>query len=291
MVAVKSGELGFEKQLLTIDGRTRTYLVHRPSGTYSAEPLPVVLAFHGGGSNAEAMMQFSGLNDKADQAGFLAVYPNGTGRYKGRYTWNAGNCCAYAQWNRVDDVSFVRALLEELDRSYLIDPSRVYATGMSNGGMMAYRLASEMAGSIAAIAPVAGAMATEKCSPSEPVSVIHFHGREDQFAPFDGGQGERSLLPIDHYSVEHSIQAWLEANQCSRQALEEEVLTGESGDRVLKRRYGPGRSDSEVVVYIIENGGHTWPGRLSPLKMLGRSTLEISANDLMWEFFKKHPKK
>jgi polyhydroxybutyrate depolymerase len=291
MVTVESGEPGFEEQVLKIDGRMRTYLVHSPLNRLSSGRLPVVLAFHGGGSNAEAMMQFSGLNEKADQAGFLAVYPNGTGRYKGRYTWNAGNCCAYAQWNRVDDVSFVKAMLEELDRSYLIDRSRVYATGMSNGGMMAYRLASEMAGSIAAIAPVAGAMATEECSPSEPVSVIHFHGREDKFAPFDGGRGERSLLPIDHYSVEHSIEAWLEANECGPEPLEEDLLTGESGDRVLKRRYGPGRSCSEIVVYIIENGGHTWPGRLSPLRMLGRSTLEISANDLMWEFFEKHPKK
>src|SRR4029077_11358983 len=108
-----------------------------------------VLAFHGGGSNAEQMVHFCGMNEKADQADFIVVYPNGSGRLDRALTWNGGNCCGYAMLNNVDDVSFVRALLSDLERVVAIDPKRVYATGISNGGIMAYRLASELSDRIA----------------------------------------------------------------------------------------------------------------------------------------------
>src|SRR5262249_41276708 len=150
-------------------------------------PFPVVLAFHGGGSNAGQMVRFSGLNDKADQAGFLVVYPNGTGRLEQALTWNGGNCCGYAMLNKVDDGAFVRALLDDLGKVAKVDAKRVYATGMSNGAILAYRLASELSDRIAAIAPVSGPMGTEKCNPTRPVPVLHFHGTDDDFAPFKGG--------------------------------------------------------------------------------------------------------
>jgi polyhydroxybutyrate depolymerase len=139
------------------------------------------------------MVAFTGLNEKADEAGFLAVYPNGTGE-KRSLTWNGGNCCGYAVENQVDDVGFVRALLDDLEKVVTVDPSRVYATGISNGAIMAYRLASELSDRIAAVAPVAGPMGTATCSPRRPVSVMHFHGTDDQFAPCRraGGRGASS---------------------------------------------------------------------------------------------------
>jgi polyhydroxybutyrate depolymerase len=278
-----------EKSSFQVGGKTRTYFVHRPPGRKTAERYPLVLALHGGGSNAEAMMHFSGLNEKSTQAGFIVVYPNGTGRYRNRYTWNAGRCCAYAQRNEVEDVGFIRELIGELKKRYSVDSDRIFATGMSNGAMMVYRLASELADQVAAIAPVAGAMATETCSPSRPVSVVHFHGTNDQFAPFGGGVGQWSLVKISHLSVEYTVKAWVAANGCSPKPIESRVPNRvDDGTVVRSRTYEKGQEGSEFLLYIIEGGGHTWPGRPTPLKRLGKSTRNISANDLMWAFFRRH---
>jgi polyhydroxybutyrate depolymerase len=277
---------------LEVDQRTRTYLIHVPPSYDGTKAVPVVLAFHGGGSNAQQMVSFCGLNDKADQEGFLVVYPNGTGRLARMLTWNAGNCCGYAQAQNVDDVAFVRALLDDLAKIAKIDAKRVYVTGISNGGMMAYRLASELSDRIAAIAPVGGPMGTETCRPSRPVSVMHFHGTADQFAPFKGGQGEKSVSRINFYSVEHSIRCWVKTNGCKEESLTvREPDKVDDGTHVVRKTYGGGRDGSEVVLVSIEGGGHTWPGRESRLKFLGKSTGNISANDIMWQFFQKHPKK
>lgn len=155
--------------------------------------------------------------------------------------------------------------------------------------MMAYRLASELADQIAAIAPVAGAMATETCDPMRPVSVVHFHGTEDQFSPFEGGLGSRSLVHVAHLSVDHSIRSWVLANGCSTEAIRSRVPSRvDDGTLIQSVLYDSGRENSEVLLYIIEGGGHTWPGRPTPLKRLGKSTLNLSASDLMWAFFQRH---
>jgi polyhydroxybutyrate depolymerase len=146
--------------------------------------------------NGPLMAWFSGLNAKADQAGVLAVYPDGTGS-RCSYFWNAGDCCGPAVWDGVDDVAFFDALLDDLAGAYSIDRQRVLATGMSNGAMMAYRLAAELSDRIAAIAPVAGRMATEGCRPRRPVPVLHFHGTTDEFIPFPPGTGSRYVIRDD----------------------------------------------------------------------------------------------
>jgi polyhydroxybutyrate depolymerase len=118
---------GDHSRTLQVDGRIRSYLVHvRPR---AEQPTPVVLSFHGGGSNAEGLVRFCGLNEKADKEGFIVVYPSGTG-WLNMLTWNGGNCCGYAMNNKVDDVAFVRALLDELAKVVNVDPKRVYATGI-----------------------------------------------------------------------------------------------------------------------------------------------------------------
>lgn len=175
---------------VTVDGRERNYLVHIPPNYDPKKRTPLVLAFHGGGGNADSMVRFSGLNKKSDEAGFIVVYPSGTGRLERVLTFNGGNCCGYAMNNKVDDVEFTRQLLDDLAKSANIDAKRVFATGMSNGGIMAYLLASELSDRIAAIAPVAGPMGTETCNPKRPVAVIHFHGTADENAPFKGGKGK-----------------------------------------------------------------------------------------------------
>lgn len=283
---------GDHTRTLTVGDRERTYLVHVPKSYDGKKPYPVVLIYHGGGSNAAQMVRFCGLNETADKAGFLAVYPNGTGWLEKVLTWNGGNCCSYAMFNKVDDVAFTRALLDDLEKMVKVDAKQIYATGMSNGAILAYRLASELSDRIAAIAPVAGPMGTDKCQPKRPVPVIHFHGTDDQFAPFKGGKGQKSLTATHFYSVDHSIGAWVKANGCNEEPTTEELPDkAKDGTKVIRKTYGGGKDGAEVVLVEIEGGGHTWPGRVPVVKLLGKATKNVSANDLMWEFFQKHKRK
>jgi polyhydroxybutyrate depolymerase len=159
---------------------------------------------------------------------------------------------------------------------------------------MAYRLASELSDRIAAIAPVAGPMGTETCNPKRPVPVIHFHGTDDQVAPFKGGKGDKSLSETTFFSVEHSINAWLKANGCKNEAVITRVPDKtKDGTTIVRKAYVPGKEGAEVILVIIEEGGHTWPGRTTLTFPWNRgiSTRNISTNDWLWEFFKKHPMK
>lgn len=283
---------GDHNRSLVVADRQRAYIVHVPRSGDGTRPLPVVFAFHGGGSNAAQMVDFCGLDEKADQEGFLVVYPSGTGRTEQLLTWNAGNCCGYAAHEKVDDVAFVRELLDDLSKVARLDADRVYATGMSNGGMMAYRLAAELSERIAAIAPVSGPMGIDACHPKRPVPVMHFHGIDDKFAPFKGGRGERSLSQTDFHSVEFSIDCWVKTNECQAEpVVKQESAQVEDGTQVTRKTWGRGKHGAEVVLIEIAGGGHTWPGRKPPLLFLGKSTKNISANDEMWEFFKKHPRR
>jgi len=289
VVAAEQFRPGDHTLALTVGGLERSAIVHVPPQYDSAIPMPVVLAFHGGLANADNMVRFSGLSDKADEAGFIVVYPYGTGRLERMLTFNGGNCCGQAAANGVDDVEFTRRLLDEVANVCTIDTKRVFATGMSNGGIMAYRLASELSDRIAAIAPVGGSMGTQECSPTRPVSVIHFHGSADEFVPFDGGRG-KGLSGVRFFSVPHSIAAWVAADGCGPTPVTTALPdAADDGTTATRTAYAAGRDGSEVVLITIEGGGHTWPGRDTRLEALGKSTKDISANDLMWEFFQRHP--
>lgn len=293
LVAATGGSLdpGDHARTVHVDGHERTYLVHVPPRDAPAAPMPVVLAFHGGGANAASMMAFSGLNAKADEAGFVVAYPEGTGRLERMLTFNAGNCCGQAAARAIDDVAYTRHVLDDLEGIANVDRRRVFATGMSNGGMMAYRLAAEMSDRIAAIAPVSGPMGTEDCRPGRAVSVMHFHGDADEFAPFHGGTG-RGPSGTDFFSVDHSIEAWVEANGCRKSPTTTHLPDREDDGTTVKQvRYDSGHDGAEVVLVVIEGGGHTWPGKEPRMRSLGTSTRDISANDMMWEFFQRHPMK
>lgn len=276
-----------EIRTIGVGGLNRSYVVHAPNGHDLTRPMPVVLALHGATMNGPMMAWFSGLNSKADEAGFIAVYPNGTGS-RSSFTWNGGNCCGSAVQNNVDDVAFIGAVLDDLMRIYSIDPGRTYATGMSNGAIMSYRLASELSDRIAAIAPVSGSLGTEICELKRPVSVLHFHGTRDEFIPFSGGRGDKSISGTNFRPVEDSIRAWVAANGCAETPKIDVLSEGSDGLRVTRRTYEAGLEGAEVALVVVEGGGHTWPGRKSPGPVLGKSTLNVSANDLMWDFFQRH---
>lgn len=273
---------------LAVSGLTRSYVVHVPPSLDPQKPAPVVLALHGATMTGPLMAWFSGLNAKADEAGFIVVYPNGTGR-RSSYFWSAGHCCGEAAQNNVDDVAFVRAVLDDLATVYRIDSRRVFATGISNGAMMAYRLAAEISDRIAAVAPVAGTMACGECRPTRPVPVLHIHGTEDEYVPFGGGKGPKSISAVPHCSVAETVAAWVKANGCRTDpAVEELPDLVSDGTKVTRTTCRGDAAGAEVVLITVNGGGHTWPGRPGSAA-LGRSTRNVSANDLIWAFFERHP--
>ncbi len=279
---------GDHTRVVTPEGQARSYLVHVPPGYRPEKPTPVVLAFHGAGINASMMVLLSGLNKKADEAGFIAVYPNGSGLANLVLTWNAGGLPPQITERRPDDVAFIAALLDDLATVVNVDLKRVYATGLSNGGMMCYRLAAELPERIAAIAPVAGTLAMDQWKPGRPVPVMHFHGTADRIVPFDGPN--RSVPKFLAFkSVEETIRLCTAANGCP---LKPETVqlpdTADDGTTVVRTTYAPCRDGAEVVLFTIEGGGHTWPGQPPPNRFMGTSTKNIVANDLMWEFFERH---
>jgi len=277
---------------LVFEGRTRTYVLHLPPSYDGQTPMPLVIFLHGGGGNAQSAARNYELSPKADQEGFIVVYPNGTGILLDRVlTWNAGHCCGYALQQNVNDVGFIRALIEKLQKELKIDPRRIYATGISNGGMMSYRLGAELSDIIAGIAPVAGSIGGHVTpdsplvvipTPSQPVSVIAFHGMLDENVPYNGGHGARASSPRIDLSVAESIAFWVKANGCNPTPTTEISASG----NIVKDIYTGCANDTEVVLYTIVNGGHSWPG----VPGGDRPTKEISATDLLWEFFKRHPK-
>jgi len=182
---------GDHTRTLMIGEQKRTYLVHIPKKYDPKKPTPVVLALHGAAMNGPMMAPFSGLNKKSDDAGFIVVYPSGTGT--GPFlTWNAGGLLGKMAEGKADDVAFISKLLDDLATVVKVDEKRVYATGISNGGMMCYRLAAGLSDRIAAIAPVAGTIAIKESKPKRRVPVLHFHGTRDTFVPFEMAKG--SLL-------------------------------------------------------------------------------------------------
>lgn len=280
---------GDHTRTLTVGGLKRTYLVHVPKGYDPKTPTPVVLALHGAAMNGPMMDWFSGLTKKSDAAGFVVVYPSGTGA--GPFlTWNAGGFMGKMAEGKADDVAFIGKLLDDLGTVVTMDEKRVYACGMSNGGMMCYRLAAELSDRIAAVAPVAGTIAIEESKPKRPVPVIHFHGTKDTLVPFEAAKG-KAVPFMKLKGVEDSIQAWVKLNGCDPKP-KADVLSKDGDEmKVTRTTYGGGKDGAEVVLVVVEGGGHTWPGKEPPVGFIGKSAKNVSANDLMWEFFQKHKRK
>jgi len=279
---------GSEDSLNTLihDDIERTYILHVPPSYDDGQAVPLVLDFHGGGGNADTQIKTSGFSELADEKGFIVAYPNGTGKREDKLlTWNGGTCCAYAVTNQIDDVGFVRALITEVQSKYNIDPKRIYATGMSNGGIFSYRLACDASDIFAAIAPVAGTQNYIRCDPSEPVSVIHFHGTEDGHVGYNGGAGPDSVVDVPFASVKESIDFWINRNQCA-QTPQTETFSDIQHDI-----YSGCTNGTAVELYTIIGGKHAWPGGNGPAWVRGdQPTLTISATEIMWDFFAEHPK-
>jgi len=263
------------------DGNDRTYLLHLPTEYLETDSVPLVIAMHGGFGSAINLQTQSQLSVKADTENFIVVYPEGVKSGFNIRTWNAGWCCGYASSSNIDDAGFISTLLDTLISKYSIDTNRIYATGMSNGGFMSYRLACELSDRIAAIAPVAASMSMTTCTPGDPVPVIEFHSYLDENVPYLGGIGSG---PSNHYnSPQDSVMnAWAALNSCT---VSNDTIIDNAQYTFIKWRNCD--CSSEICHYITQDGGHSWPG--------GNQTPTgdpvsnyINATDLMWSFFQQY---
>ncbi len=265
---------------LTSSGEDRSYQLYVPKSYDPKTPAPLVISLHGYSSKPSDMAPYSRWNDLADEEGLIAVYPLASGSPT---HWHTSANTFYGR-NAQMDVLFFSDLIDQLEESYNIDPSRIYVNGHSNGGGMSHVLACNLADRIAAIGGVAGAYdyPSDICSPSRPVPFIAFHGTEDTTVQYKGEV--ISKYNISYPSVPEFIKAWAERNQCA------ELTTVPQEGEISSVSYSHCSQNADVELYTIHGGGHTWPGTPSDASSaMGYSTQRIDATRLMWQFFEKHP--
>ncbi len=274
---------------LTHDGLTRTFRVYVPLSYDPAVPMPVVLLFHGGFGSGAQVEASAKVVEVAEEKGFIAVSPDGVLSPGGIRTWNGGTCCGYATAAGIDDVGFVRALIDHLEAAACVDRRRVFATGMSNGAMLTHRLACDLADRIRAVGPVAGTDMTASCAPARPVPLMHIHGSDDGNAPFEGGLG-CGLAGVPFTSVPETIARAVERNGCAGAPFTSLI----QGDGTCTRQ-GQCPLGTDVDLCVIAGGGHVWPGGTPPVLPgigdcpFGYQTQSFIATRVLWDFFALHP--
>ncbi|GAB2178242.1 CE1 family esterase [Dongia sp. agr-C8] len=267
---------------ITVDQTERSYVLHVPR--HVKAPAALVIVLHGGGGSAKSAIAQTGFDAEAEERGFIAAYPEGTARSR-FHTWNAGVCCGAAVERGVDDVGFIRAMVADIAAAHPLDPKRIYATGLSNGGMMAYRLGCEASDLLAAIAPVSAVVVVAPCEPRFPVSLLHIHGTADRNVPIEGGVGAKSIVKIPYPPVEGSIAFWAAWGDCGK-----DPIVSSPAPSVELRSYPRCTLGIAVDYYVIAGGGHAWPGGKRLAKFLDAPSTALDATPLIWRFFAAHPK-
>jgi polyhydroxybutyrate depolymerase len=255
--------------LQTADGE-RSYRLFVPRSYSPQQPMPLVIALHGGLGSGEIMAEQTGFNRVAEARGFLVAYPDGVAR-----TWNAGRCCGPAMERRVDDVGFVRAVIAQIKQKYTIDPAHIFGTGFSNGAMLLHRIACEAPDTFDAIAPVSGGIMLSPCSPRSGVAALLIQGRDDPRIPWNGGVFDDSYRP----SMADVVSSLAQRNGCT------------AAERVAEQQ-GPvgcsARSSCRIALQWcgLEGVGHQWPGGATYWpRLLGRNTTAWDASAAIGRFF------
>lgn len=310
---------GTYERSIQFGGQDRTYRIHVPPSYDPSTPHALVIAIHGGGGDIESAERSMGWDREANQEGFLVVYPQGTGtKLLGKTfgTWNGGICCGDAAKKNIDDVGFMRAMIDAIAEEFNLDPNRVYATGISNGGMMSYRLACDLSDRIAAIGPVAGQFdGGQRCIMKRPVPILHLHGLADPCAKMEGGTCggcfndylEALHIPAKKNDtwqctpVPSTLAIWAKRNGCSQQTS---VVSNANGVKCIS--YGcPSNATTELCT--IEGMGHQWPGGDNKVpscttkpnglvcqewkKTVGPESDALNGTHALWKFFQAHPMK
>lgn len=262
-------------------GTLRWYRVFEPSSHDPLEPTPVLVCFHGGGGNALGAIASYGIPAEAEARGWLAVFPEGSGvnggfpDFQGQ-SWNGGDCCGFASATGVDDVLFFEDMLQDLRGDHAVDEDAVFCTGISNGGIMAYRLAVERPDLVRAVAPVAATL--ETAPPRSPVPVLAIFGAQDSYIPFGGGVGQGGGTSFN--SQRESVQPFLAVNWLGG------ARTVVALNNALLHQFPGGPSGAPTWYFIAEDGGHTWPGSaglaIDPAEPVH---LDTPATPLLFDFF------
>lgn len=267
---------------MTFGGLSRSYIVHAPP----RRPTGLVLNLHGGGSTGRGQQALANFDVVADPNDLLVVYPDGYDK-----SWNDGRGASPADRRHVDDVGFLVTLAAKLQKDFGIDPGHVFATGMSNGGFMANRLACDRADVFAAIAPVAGTLGVSmSCHPSQPVAVLDVHGTTDPVVPFNGGKMHGRGGAATVVSVPVMVGRWRAADGCPGEPSSEQLPTVGDGTVVQLSVSAPCVASTAVVFYQVGNGGHTWPGakQYLPKSVIGLTTHAFDASQVIGQFFLAH---
>ncbi len=280
------------------DGLLREYKVHLPENYNKNLPAPVVIFLHGGGGSMKEAYS-EGMDKMSDKYGFILAIPQGTGKkILGKIigSWNSGNwsgskkltpisCCGYAGDNNIDDVGFISKMIDEIKSNFSVDEKKIYATGMSNGAMMSYRLACELSNKIAAVAVVAPPFVPEVCDNAKPISIMDIHGTADPCALYNGGFCENCLgKSLSTQSAKEIVNSWIMRDGC---LSESEIIYNKGNAKCVD--YSKCAQGTEVEFCTIEGGGHTWPSgnQYLPAEKIGPVSNDMSF-DQMWEFLKKH---
>ena len=293
-VAVFAGERDgvFKSYELKSDGYPRTYGVYAPAGLKLSKKYPLLVVLHGGGGSGRQMrrMTRNGFESLADRNGAIVAYPDALDKH-----WDDYRGIRRAHAN---DVAFIAAMLDRLTRTYPVDASRIYATGVSNGAMMSYALACLAADKFAAVAPVAGSMPRNllpSCRPSRSVPILIINGTEDRLVHWEGGAvtgpfGVRKFG--ETIAVAASRDFWLKNNACDASKKESSTKNSDprDGTVLVKEIYASCAGGGTVEFLKIEGGGHTWPGGMQSYRkqLVGATSTELSANDEIWDFFMAH---
>ncbi|HLX66140.1 MAG TPA: PHB depolymerase family esterase [Puia sp.] len=277
---------GERKLSIVVGGRARAFVLYQPDGLTS--DVPLVIALHGRLGTGGGMEKLTHFEAIAGREKFLLIYPDGV-----RKSWNDGRSTP-AEKEGVDDVEFIRALIDSAVRHCSVDQKRVYVTGISNGGFMTMRLATGLSDKIAAVAVVAATMdagTARDATKVNPMSVLIMHGRKDPLVPIDGGSvhGGAGGPILSHDSA---VRWWVRVDGCQLYHLTSEMILDSAGDGTFASyRVHPGGAEgTEVVDYVIENGGHTWPGgwQYLPVFLVGKTSRNLNASEIIWAFFQRH---
>lgn len=274
LVLLRGGLSAQTLQTLEHDEIERTYYIYVPESYTGDQSVPLLMVFHGYTSSAKNIMSYSGFNSIADKEGFIAVYPQGT-RLENKTHWNVGG---WTLKSSVDDVDFVDQLLDTLSNRYTIDPNRIYATGMSNGGYMSFLLACKLSSRIAAIASVTGSMTPQTfydCAPQHPMPVLQFHGTADGTVPYQGA-------PLWTQSIDDVLLYWKSFNetQVSTEPTALPDLNKKDGSTVEHYRYDNPVNGIAVEHYKVLGGKHQWFGV--------RGNKDIQASRIIWDFLDRY---
>ncbi len=281
---------------VTVDGRQRTYYLHLPPGVSPTGSYPLVFNFHGGRGNGHQQAELSKFPAFADRYGFITVAPDGV-----ETNWNDGRGTTKPAQMGIDDVKFVRAVYDKVRSAYAVDPKRVFSTGISNGAMFSYRLACDMSDVFAAIGPVVGSLSSKykpSCKPGEPVSVVSIMGDADEFVPIQGGIEGWKNGKGDGGELESEASMkdfWSKIDGCSGEPSTSALPNrADDGTSVKKTVISGCKHGAELDYYVVGGGGHTWPPNevksMIFAHMMGKSSQNIDATQVIWDFFSKHPK-